>query len=156
MPSETEDRLDLSCFVSSLAATIVTKCGTVYQGTVLDWNCGGFRNLSSESCPADSSDSSGSSDSPKEPSSGSRRENEGSLHFIRLELACLPGTICCSPTPNDPTAANRVARVSSIIGSNDTTPLYNIGTTVLINWDDVSSIGSIGVTPICLTVELTP
>lgn len=153
MPLETEDRLDLSCLVSSLAATIVTKCGIVYQGTVLDWNCGGFRNPSSESCPSDSSDS------PEDPSSGSRRENEKSPHFIRLELACLPGTICCSPTPNDPTAANRVARVSTIIGSNedtDTTPLYDIGTTVLVNWDDVSSIGSIGVTPTCLTVDLTP
>lgn len=35
-----DNRLDLSCLIGNVPVTIVTRFGTVYQGTVLDWDCG--------------------------------------------------------------------------------------------------------------------
>lgn len=146
MPSEHEDRLDLGCIVGNLAATIVTKGDVVYQGTILDWDCGGVAIGRTDDSSSDSEDS------PKETSPIPRRVGECCRSFIRMELTCLPGNICC-PTILTDTVSNssRVTTIRSAATVGNLTPLYAIGTTVLINWDDVSSIGSIGTTPVCLT-----
>lgn len=117
-----EDRLDLSCLIENIPVTIVTRMGVVYQGTVLDWNCG-------------RSSSSDTSDPQASPSIS--RTFEGYAGFIRLELSCRPGVICCDETPVDTPAI-----VNGIRSSVDNTyPLFEVDNTVLINWADISSIG---------------
>lgn len=123
MSAEDYDRLDLSCLVENIPITIVTRFGTVYQGTVLDWGCG--RSSSSDAVVSN------------KDGSPTPRSYDGHVSFIRLQLSCRPGEICCDETPVDTPAI-----VNGIRSSVDNTyPLYEIGNIVLINWDDISSIG---------------
>ncbi|WP_094606000.1 hypothetical protein SPSIL_050870 [Sporomusa silvacetica DSM 10669] len=162
MPSEVEDRLDLGCLVGSLTATITTKCGIVYQGTILDWNCGGITNARPDSSSSDSGDD------QKESSPSPRMGGDNCRSFIRMELGCQPGNICCPLFTNTLNGSLVIgddggiieftldapatqSRVTAIRGTDADIPLYAVGSTVLINWDDVSSIGSIGTTEECLT-----
>lgn len=167
MPSEVEDRLDLGCLVGSLTATITTKCGIVYQGTILDWNCGSITNARPDSSSSDSGDD------QKESAPSPRMGGDNCRSFIRIELSCIPGNICCPLFTNTVTGSITIAgviaataftlnlpasqsRVTSILGTSGDIPLYTIGSTVLINWDDVSSIGSIGSAADCLTPTPAP
>lgn len=125
MSAEMSDRLDLNCLIGNFPATIVTRFGTVYQGTILDWNCGRVYK------DADDATDSAKSDLPPR-----KFEGQGS-GFIRVELTCRPGEICCDETPVDTPAI-----VNGIRSSVDNTyPLFEIGNTVIINWDDISAIG---------------
>jgi hypothetical protein len=163
MPSETEDRLDLGCIVGNLAATIVTKCGIVYQGTILDWDCGGFSQGRTDNCPPDSEDS------KKEIFPTPRTEGDRCRSFIRMQLSCIPGNICCPFFVNTVTGSVTIggttttftatipaspSRVTEILGTGTgatlDAPLYALNSSILINWDDVASIGSMGTT-VCLT-----
>lgn len=123
MSVEKQDRgLDLSCLMQNIPITIVTRCGNVYQGTVLDWGCGRSTSTSTAVSPDDCAPP---------------RSYDGPVNFIRLELACRPGQICCDETPADSPAI-----VNGIRSSVDNDyPLYEIGNIVLINWEDISSIG---------------
>lgn len=141
MSTENESRLNVNCLVGNLAATVVTKCGIVYQGTILDWNCA--RIGSENTCNS----SSNGAEKQEEHSTRPCMDMEGKPNFIRMELACIPGNICCPIV-----AAATASRVTPILGFDaSTTPLYADNTTVLINWEDVSSIGSIGLPTVCLT-----
>ena len=123
MSAEKQDRgLDLSCLMQNLAVTIVTRCGNVYQGTVLDWGCG-------RSIPSNTEISKEDVSPP--------RSYDGPVSFIRLELTCRPGQICCETTESNFPAIVNAIRSSVAIAY----PLYEIGDIVLINWDDISSIG---------------
>lgn len=155
MPLENEGRLDLGCIVGNIAATIVTRCGIVYQGTILDFDCGGFTNRTNNGSPD-------SEDSNKEASPIPRMGGESCRSFIRMQLSCTPGNICCAVfnpniplTPTPPlTLPLAASRVTPILGFSivDNDPLYEIDSIILINWDDVASIGSIGSTD-CLTPD---
>lgn len=113
-----EERLDLSCLIENIPVTIVTRFGTVYQGTALDWGCG--RSTSSDS------------------EEGNKRSlSEGYVGFIRLQLTCRPGQICCDETPSDTPAIVNGIR-SSV---NNAYPLFDTTNSVLINWADISAIG---------------
>lgn len=107
MADEVNNRLDLSCLIANIPITIVTRFGTVYQGTVLDWGCGRSNSY------------------------------EGNGGFIRMELTCRPGQICCDETPVDTPAIVNGIR-SSV---NNAYPLFEVNNSVLINWADISSIG---------------
>lgn len=170
MPSENEDRLGFGCIVGNLAATIVTKCGIVYQGTVLDWDCGGIPQGRTDNYSPDSEDS--KTETPPSPRLG----GECCRSFIRMQLSCVPGNICCPffintitgsvtiPSTSIPPAGTTTfnatipaspSRVTAILGTGTSAatlnaPLYALNSSILINWDDVASIGSIGTT-VCLT-----
>lgn len=143
MTSGSEDRLNLGCLVGNLSATIVTRCGIVYQGTIDDWDCGRFTNSRPDSPPSNSDDS------QEEESSGLRMGECCSPSFIRMTLSCIPGNICC-PTFGDglPVTASRVIPILGFTGAAET--LYTVPSSILINWDDVSSIGLISGSA-CLT-----
>jgi len=145
MNSGSEDRLNLGCLVGNLSATIVTRCGIVYQGTIDDWDCGRFTNSRPDS-PASDSD-----DSQKEESTGLRM-GEGECcgpRFIRMTIDCIPGNICCPTFSADIlVSASRVTPVLGFTGAAET--LYAVDSSILINWDDVSSIGLTSGTA-CLT-----
>ena len=118
-----DNRLDLSCLIGNVPVTVVTRFGTIYQGTVLDWDCGRSGSPDSE-------------ESIHDPILTSHRF-EGYAAFIRMELTCRPGQICCDETPVDTPAI-----VNGIRSSVDNTyPLFEIDNTVLINWADISAIG---------------
>jgi hypothetical protein len=120
-----EVRLDLSCLIEDIPVTIVTTLGTVYQGTVLEWGCG----------QRSSANADGSTDNANAASMP--RAYEGYGGFIRLELTCDVGEICCNANPT----ANP-AIVNGIRSSVDTTySLFQKTNIVLINWADISAIG---------------
>ncbi|MDU2064475.1 MAG: hypothetical protein E6713_06485 [Sporomusaceae bacterium] len=129
MSGENNTRLDLGCIVGNLPVTVVTRLGTVYQGTILDWNCGrAYQDTTNDTLAADPN----VSNDDLLP-----RRFEGSGSFIRLELTCRPGEICCAATP-----VTTPAIVNGIRSSVDNTyPLFEIGNTIILNWDDISAIG---------------
>ncbi|SMD13574.1 hypothetical protein [Sporomusa malonica] len=134
MTLRSEDRLNLGCLVGNLSATIVTRCGIVYQGTIDDWNCGGITNSRPDSSPSDSEDS------QKEESTGLRMGDCCGPRFIRMTLDCIPGNICCPTFSVDVlVSASRVTPILGFTGAAET--LYPVDSSILINWDDVSSIG---------------
>jgi len=128
-----EDRLNLGCLVGNLSATIVTRCGLVYQGTIDDWDCGRFTNSRPDSPSSDSDDS------QKEESTGLRMGDCCGPRFIRMTIACIPGNICCPTFTDDPVGGSRVTPVLGFTGAPET--LYAVPSSIIINWDDVSSIG---------------
>lgn len=122
MAAETNGRLDLGCLLGNIPMTVITRFGTVYQGTILDWDCG-------RSC-------SSPEESPEQTGFLSPR-SEGYYGFIRMELSCRPGQICCDETPADSPAI-----VNGIRSSVDPAyPLFEITNMILINWADISAIG---------------
>lgn len=146
MTSRDEERLNLGCLLGDISATVVTQCGIVYQGTIVDWNCGGQPNTRPDSPTSDSADS-------LKDSSAQRHEECCGPRFIRMTIGCIPGNICC------PTFAAGAAAGPSIVtpilgftGAAET--LYTVGSSILINWDDISSIGLTSITT-CLT-DATP
>lgn len=148
MSTKADDRLNLGCLVGALTARIVTQSGIVYQGTVLDWDCGGFPDGRTDDSTSDSASS------KTEQVRGPRSGAGCCRSFIRLELACVPGNICC-PNFTAPGAAPvafplTAARVVPITDFTDDVPLYGVGSVILINWDDIATVGIISTTD-CLT-----
>ncbi len=142
MTSRDEDRLNLGCILGDIRATIVTQCGIVYQGTIEDWDCGRLTHVRPESSPSDADDS-------LKESSEQRMEECCDPRFIRMTLACIPGNICCPTFSADiPVSPSRVTPILGFTGAAET--LYAVGSSILINWDEVSSIGLTSTTA-CLT-----
>lgn len=146
MSSRKENRLNLGCILGNIRATIVTRCGIVYQGTVEDWDCGRMTNTRPDSSSSDPENG------QKQESTGSRREVECGPRFIRLTVDCIPGNICCPVFDADSVVG--ASRVTPILGVTGSDPLYEDQSPILINWDDISSIGLISGSD-CLT-DATP
>ncbi|SDF44333.1 hypothetical protein [Sporomusa acidovorans] len=144
MTSRDEDRLNWGCILGNIRATVVTRCGIVYQGTIEDWNCSGLTSTRPDSSSSDSNDS------QKEESSDQRGDGHcGGPRFIRMTVECIPGNICCPMfDADDPVGASRVTPILGFTGPAET--LYTVPSDILINWDDVSSLG-IASSTACLT-----
>lgn len=141
MTSRDEERLNLGCILGDLRATVVTRCGIVYQGTIDDWNCGGLPHKRPDSSSSDSDDS-------LKESSTQRWEECCGPRFIRMTLACIPGNICCTTVSTDLQFPSRVTPILGFTGAAET--LYPVDSSILINWDDISSLGLTNGTA-CLT-----
>lgn len=142
MTSRDEDRVNLGCILGDIRATIVTQCGIVYQGTIEDWDCGRLTHVRPESSTSDADDS-------LKESSEQRMEECCDPRFIRITLACIPGNICCPTFSADILVTpSRVTPILGFTGAAET--LYTVGSSILINWDDISSIGLTSTTA-CLT-----
>lgn len=144
MSSRNEDRLNLGCLVGNLSATIVTRCGLVYQGTIDDWDCGRFTNSRPDSPSSDSDDS------QKEESTGLRTGDCCGPRFIRMMIECIPGNICCPTYAFNAVVEGGASLVFPVFGVTGGGTLYPVDSSILINWDDVSSVGLTNGTA-CLT-----
>ncbi|TWH46008.1 hypothetical protein [Sporomusa sp. KB1] len=137
-----EDRINLGCILGDVRATVVTQCGIVYQGTIEDWDCGRQTNTRPDSSTSDSDES-------VEASSAQRMEECCDPRFIRMTIECIPGNICCPTFSTDILVSpSRVTPILGFTGAAET--LYAVGSSILINWDDISSIGLTSTTA-CLT-----
>ncbi|WP_094605999.1 hypothetical protein SPSIL_050860 [Sporomusa silvacetica DSM 10669] len=148
---------NLDCVLGNVSITVVTCCGLVFQGTIVDdehtraqYGCpvvfpGMTMEFDKDDCKKDCKDEDkcedkkDKKDHKKEIEVEVKCENEPK--FICLKLDCQPGNICC---PDDPSATGSAgfSFVTAIIGSaSGRPPLFLVDDTVLISVDEIAAIG---------------
>ncbi len=146
---------NLDCVLGNVSITVVTCCGLVFQGTIVDdehtraqYGCpvvfpamtmdyGHDKDDHKKDCKDE--DKKDKKDCKKEIEVNAKVEVEPK--FICLKLDCQPGNICC---PDDPaaTGAAGFSFVTAIAGSGGGTPsLFLPDDTVLISLEEIAAIG---------------
>lgn len=139
---EANKLFDLTCLAGNLEVTVVTKCGIVYQGTIVDddvrstWGC---KPCGSVVCDCEKKDD--KKPSPPHGDVGC----ESHPKFICLKLKCLPGNICCN---NEPFPVSFVTNILGFV--NGFPPLFEATDRILINLNDILTIGP---SHTCLTLD---
>lgn len=149
---------NLDCVLGNVSITVVTCCGLVFQGTVVDdehtraqYGCPIVFPAMTMDYDYDKHDKKDCKDDKKEHCKDEEKKDkkeielevkcENEPRFICLKLDCQPGNICC-PDIGEAATTTGFSFVTAIAGSGTGTPsLFLPDDTVLINVDDIVAIG---------------
>jgi hypothetical protein len=139
---------NLDCVLSNVLkdVTIVTCCGSVYQGTIVDDEHTRAQYgypvvfVDKKDCDEYDKDDKDDKDDKKKPIEVDVKCDKPK--FICVKLSCVPGNICCRTSATSGTTDGTQTIITPILGTSTGSPnLYQVGETVLININDIVSIG---------------